>query len=210
MTDDRNGGGVPPGSDPAAPPPLASAPPPTAPHYPPPPHQPPPPYYPPPQKSKTGLWILGLFLAFALGVGGTLLVLYLSDEIVSYRSSSYPAPSHGGSTGIGTSSTRGTSSGTTAPTPAPTTSGGSPPTADTLTGTWGPRCPGAPDDAITFYSDGSAASDGERGTWSLDGPYVNLNNGRETMSLYWEMLGSDSARVRRSGDSRTRVIYRCP
>ncbi|HTU12014.1 MAG TPA: hypothetical protein VMG08_14080 [Allosphingosinicella sp.] len=219
MTDDRNGGNVPPAPIPAAPPPLAAAPPPAAPvaPQPAPPQsqpaapQPQPPYYPPPPKSKTGLWVFFLFVAFAAGAGGAILTLWLTGELWNSRStvqpSSYGSPATGGVTGADTGMTPPAPSPAPAPAPAPT--GGAVPTADTLAGSWGPNCPGSNSDAITFYQDGTAESDGESGSWSLNGNYVTLNNGRQNMTLYWEMVGNDSARVRRSGDSRTETVNRC-
>jgi hypothetical protein len=202
MTDDRNVGGVPPASAPAAPPPLASAPAPAAPLPP----QVAPPYYPPTSNSKTGLWVFLVILAFAVGVGGTILTLWLTGELWN-SSARYTPSSYTSSMPTGTGSAGGT--GYTAPTPPPSTTGGYAPTADVLPGTWGPGCPGSNNQALTLYADGSASSDGENGTWSLNGNYVTLNNGREVMTLYWEMVSNDTARVRRSGDSQTRTVSRC-
>lgn len=202
MTDDRNGGAVPPAPVPAAPPPLASAPPPAAPVQP----QVVAPYYPPVSNSKTGLWVFLIILAFAVGVGGTILTLWLTGDLWN-SSSRYIPSSYSSSTAGGT----GTTGATTYPTPPPppSTTSGYAPTADVLPGTWGPGCPGSTNQALTIYADGTAAMDGENGSWSLNGNYVTLNNGRETMTLYWEMVTNDSARVRRSGDSQTRTISRC-
>ncbi len=218
MTDDRNGGVPPPPTPPpTTPPPLATDPPPAVPS--PPPQAGPqlshtpaaPPVAPPPApapRSRTGLWIFLIILSFAAGVGGTILTLWLTGELWNSDSRSYPS-SYGSSssTGTGTTGTSPNGSGS-----ATVPSGGSfyPPSASTLAGTWGEGCPGSRTDVVTFYPDGSASSDGEDGTWSLNGSYVTLNNGRQNMTLYWEMVGNDSARVRRSGDSRTRTIYRCP
>lgn len=207
MTDQGNNGNIPPPPNPTAPPPLAAASPPVPPAA-----QPAPaPYYPSPARSGPGLWPLFVFLAFALGVGGTILTLWLTGQLWNSQSSSYSSPGSGSasSNGMGASAPMPS---TPAPAPAPTTTpaSGYPPTPDTLTGTWGPGCPGSTDDGITFYDDGTAMSDGENGTWTLDGSYVNLNNGRETLALYWEMVSNDSARVRRSGTSQTRMVYRCP
>jgi hypothetical protein len=85
-----------------------------------------------------------------------------------------------------------------------------PPTEASLQGTWGENCPGSRTGALTFYGDGTAVGDNERGTWSLNGNYVTLTSDRNTMTLYWEMLGNDTARARRSGDSQTRTVNRCP
>jgi hypothetical protein len=92
---------VPPPSEPAAPPPLAAPPPP----------QPAPqpssaPSAPPPAPGGgSGKWILFIILAFAAGVGSTILVLWLTGDLWDSRSSSYAAPNHGstGPTGSGTS-----------------------------------------------------------------------------------------------------------
>ena len=207
MTDNRNGGGVPPASAPAAPPPLASAPPPVAPPQPPAaPLQPQStaPYYPPVSSSKTGLWVFFIILAFAVGVGGTILTLWLTGDLWNSGARYIPS-SYTSSTPTGT----GTTGGTGYATPPPATGGGYAPTADVLPGTWGPACPGSNSQALTIYADGTAAMDGENGTWSLNGNDVTLNNGRENMTLYWEMVTNDTARVRRSGDSQTRTISRC-
>jgi hypothetical protein len=200
MTDDRNGGGVPPPSEPAAPPPLAVAPPPVAPPQPPSAA----PYYPPASNSKTGLWVFFVILAFALGVGGTILTLWLTGDLWS-SGSRYAPGGYGGGT---TSSS--TPYGSSTPTPPPSSGSGYAPTEASLQGTWGENCPGSSSGAITFYGDGTALGDGERGTWSLNGNYVTLTSDRNTMTLYWEMLGNDTARARRSGDSRTRTVNRCP
>ena len=200
MTADRNDAGVPPTPAPSAPPPLAAAPPPVAPVQP----QVAPPYYPPATNSKTGLWVFFIILAFAVGVGGTILTLGLTGEL--WNSGSYRSPSSYSSTS-GSGTTGG--SGFSTPTPPPSTGSGYAPTADVLPGSWGPGCPGSSNQALTLYADGTATMDGETGSWSLSGNYVTLNNGREVMTLYWEMVSNDSARVRRSGSSDTRTINRC-
>lgn len=211
MTDQGNNGNVPPAPGPAAPPPLAPAPPPVQPAY-----QPAPaPYAPPPAKSGPGLWPLFTFLAFATGVGGTILTLWLTGDLWNSSSSSYSSPSYssGSSNGLGSGTPMSSAPvPVPAPAPAPTTTpaSGYPPTPATLPGTWGPGCPGSDNGGLVFYDDGTAMSDGESGTWTLDGNYVNLNNGRETLALHWEMLSNDSARVRRSGTSQTRIVNRCP
>jgi hypothetical protein len=151
------------------------------------------------------------FLAFAAGVGGTILTLWLTGELWNSSSRSQSGP------GYSDAASRGMGSGTpvsSAPTPAPPTAAppattGYPPTPDTLTGTWGPGCPGSSNDVIIFYDDGTAASDGETGTWQIDGNSVTLNNGSETLVLQWEMLSDGRARVRRSGTTQSRVISRC-
>lgn len=203
MTDDRNGGGVPPASQPAAPPPLAATPPPVAPPQP----QTAPPYYPPTSNSKTGLWVFFIILAFAVGVGGTILTLWLTGELWN-SGSRYSPSSYSGST---TSSTTPYGSSSSTPSPPPSAGSGSyAPTEASLAGTWGEGCPASRAGAITFYSDGTALGDGESGTWSLNGSYVTLTSDRNTMTLYWEMLNNDTARARRTGDSQTRTVNRCP
>jgi len=165
------------------------------------------PSYPPPAKSGPGAWPLFTFLAFLVGVGGTVLTLWLTGDLGGSSSSS--SSGSGYSSGSYGSDTNSTLPAYVPSTPSRPTMSASPPSVATLTGTWGPGCPSSRNDAITFYADGTAMSDGESGSWSLDGSYVNLNNGRQNMSLYWEMTGNGSARVRRSGDSRVRTIYRC-
>lgn len=206
MTDNRNGGGVPPASQPAAPPPLAAAPPPVVPP------QPPgaPPYFPPPQNSKTGLWAFFIILAFAVGVGGTILTLWLTGDLWNSRSGYSSPSSFSGSSDSGAGSLGSSPSTSGSPTPPSTSGSGYAPTEASLAGTWGENCPGSRGGAITFYSDGTAVGDDERGTWSLNGNYVTLTSERNTMTLYWEMLNNDTARARRSGDSQTRTVNRCP
>ena len=234
MTDDRNDGSVPPVPGPAAPPPLAEPPPPAAAAPPPAPAAPPPapaaappappvpapyypappapaapaPYYPAPQQARrgAGLWPLFAFLAFLAGVGGTILTLWLTGELWNSRSSSYSNPiySSGGTTNTATDTAM-----APVPPPAPSPAFSAMPTSSTLTGTWGPSCPGSRSEAITFYADGTASGDGESGSWSVSGNYVSLNNGSRTMTVYWEMTGADSARVRQSGESDSRTVYRC-
>jgi hypothetical protein len=174
------------------------------------------PYYPPPAKGGKGLWILLIILAFAAGVGGTILTLWLTGDLWNSRSNYYPSgygsgtgSSPGSSTTTGTTGSTGYTAPAPTPVPAPSVGVSTRPTASTLVGSWGRACPGSGNELITFYADGTASSDGENGTWSLDGSYVNLNNGRQNLSLYWEMLGNDSARVRRSGAAETRMVYRC-
>ena len=210
MTDDRNAGGVPPAPGSAAPPPLAPSPSSVQPAFQP---VPTPAPYSPPAKGGPGLWPLFTFLAFAVGVGGTILTLWLTGELWNSSPGSYSSPGDASVTGNGTGSVTPVPS-TQAPTPAPPAPApattGYPPTPDTLTGTWGPGCPGSNNDVIIFYDDGTAASDGETGTWQIDGNSVTLNNGSETLVLQWEMLSDGRARVRRSGTAQSRVISRCP
>jgi hypothetical protein len=214
VTDERNDGAVPPPSEPA-PPPLAAAPPPVAPPQPAPQPYPAPVYQPPAPGSGTGKWFLFIILAFAAGVGGTILVLWLTGDLWNSRSSAYSSPSFSSSTTTGTTGTTGTSSygGTTPTAPAPPAnsglSGGSAPTPTSLVGTWGPNCPGSNNQAATFYSDGTMQADGDNGTWVLDGYTVTVRGPRETTILRWEMLGNDSAQVTREGGN-SRVVNRCP
>jgi hypothetical protein len=163
------------------------------------------PYYPPASNSKTGLWVFFIILAFAVGVGGTILTLWLTGDLWNSSARYTPSSYSGSTSGSGT-----TGSGFTAPTPPPASGTGYPPTEASLAGTWGESCPGSRSGAITFYSDGTAIADDERGTWSLNGNYVTLTSERNTMTLYWEMLGNDTARARRSGASQTRTVSRCP
>ena len=205
MSDDRNDGSVPPPSAPVAPPPLAATMPPAAPPQPAP--QPAPAYPPPAGGSKTGMWALFIILAFAAGVGSTILVLWLTGDLWNSRSSYYPPSSYGSSSGSGTSS-YGSAPSTSTPT-APSTSGGYPPTEMTIVGTWGESCPGSRTGAITFYSDHTIVGDNGQGSWSLSGNYVTATTGRGTNSLYWEMISDSRARVRRAGSTATRYINRC-
>ena len=206
MSDDRNDGSVPPPSAPAAPPPLAAPPPPVAPAQPAPqpvPQPMPAPGYPPPAAgSKTGMWALFIILAFAAGVGATILTLWLTGDLWNSRSSSYPPASYGSSSGSGTSSF----GSSTAPS---TTGRGYAPTEASIVGTWGERCPGSTTGAITFYSDHTVAGNNETGSWSLSGNYLTATTSRGTNTLYWEQLSETSARVRASGASATRLINRC-
>lgn len=204
MTDDRNSG-VPPAQG-HAPPPLA---PPAAPV--PPPYQPAPAPWQPAARSGPGLWPLFTVLAFLVGAGGTILTLWLTGDLWNSRTSTSSSTVAGSAQGGGLNpATSMTPPPASVPSPGPATTGGTAPTPASLPGSWGPACPGSADEAITFYADGTASSDGESGTWSLDGNYVNLNNGRESLTLYWEMVGSGSARVRRAGDSQSRIVNRCP
>lgn len=154
----------------------------------------------------TGPWLFFVFLAFAVGVGGTILTLWLTGELWNSRSSSYYGPNYGSVSSNGTGSGSAVSP---TPAPPPPAMSSNMPTPATLTGTWGTGCPGSGGDVIIFYDDGTAASDGENGTWQIDGNYVTLNNGSENLVLYWEMIGDGRARVRRSGASETRVLSRC-
>ena len=212
MGDERNDGGVPPTPEPAAPPPLAAAPPPVAPPQPAPQPAPAPAYPLSAGGSKTGMWALFIILAFAAGVGSTILVLWLTGEL--WNSSSYysPPPSYGSSSGSGTNSYGSSSSTTGSSTSTSTSTSGSgvAPTEMSIVGTWGENCPGSRSGAITFYSDHTAVDDERRGSWSLSGNYLTLTNENETTTLYWEMVNSDMARARRSGASEMRTISRCP
>lgn len=97
-----------------------------------------------------------------------------------------------------------------APAYVPPTTTRTPLTTSSVTGNWSPNCSGNPNDMLRLYADGSAMMEGEGGTWSLDGNYVNLVSHRgQRLSVYWESTGYSSARVRRSGTSQTRTIYRC-
>lgn len=204
MTDDRNDGSVPPPAGTAVPPPLPAAPPPVAPPQP---LQPVPlpvamPGYPPPVGGgKTGMWVLFIILAFAAGVGGTILTLWLTGDLWNSRSSYYPPSSYGS----GTSSY---GSSTSTPT-APSASGGYAPTEVTIVGTWGENCPASRNGAITIYSDHTLVGDNGQGSWSLSGNYLTATTDRGTNSLYWEMISASQARVRRSGSSSSRLISRC-
>jgi hypothetical protein len=211
MSDDRNAGGVPPAPEPAAPPPLAAVPPPVVPPQPVPqpvPQPYPAPAYPPAAGgSKTGMWVFFLILAFAAGVGATILTLWLTGDLWNSRSSYYPPSSYGSSSGSGTSSF---GSSPSTGTPAAPSTGGYAPTEMTIVGTWGEGCPASRAGAITFYSDHTIVGDNGQGSWSLTGYYVTATTDRGTNSLYWEMISGSQARVRRAGSSSSRLISRCP
>jgi hypothetical protein len=165
------------------------------------------PYYPPASNSKTGLWVFFVILAFAVGVGGTILTLWLTGDLWNSSARYTPSSYNGSTSGSGATG----ESGFSTPTPPPSTSGaGYAPTEASLQGTWGPGCPNSQAEALTFYSDGTASTDNERGSWSLNGNYVTLISESNTMTLYWEMVSNDTARVRRTGDSQTRTVSRCP
>src|SRR5207237_7662735 len=168
MSDDRNDGSVPQPRVPVAPPPLAAGPPPVAPAQPAPEPYTAPAYPRPAGGNKTGRWVLFIILAFAAGVGGTILVLWLTGDLWNSRSSYYPPSSYGSSSGSGTSSY---GSSTTTPT-APSTSGSYAPTEMTIVGTWGENCPASRRGAITFYSDHTIAGDNGQRSWSLSGNYL--------------------------------------
>ena len=204
MSDDRNDGSAPPVPEPVAPPPLAAAPPPVAPPQPAPQPQPAPAYPPPAGGDKTGMWVLFIILAFAAGVGGTILTLWLTGDLWNSRSSYYPPSSYGSGT-----SSYGSAPSTNTPT-APSTSGGYAPTEATIVGTWGENCPASRGGAITFYSDHTIVGDNGQGSWSLSGNYLTATTARGTNSLYWEMVSASQARVRRAGSSSSRLISRCP
>lgn len=210
MTDDRNDGGVPPPPEPAAPPPLAAAPPTVTPPQPAPQPVPQPypaqAYLPPAAGSKTGMWVLFIILAFAAGVGGTILVLWMTGDLWNSRSSYSPSSTY--SSGSGSfGSTPSTSSSLTPPS---TSGGGNAPTEASIVGTWGENCPGSRNGTMTFYSDHMAEGDGQRGSWSLNGNYVTLTNEHETNTLYWEMVNNDTARARRASGGDMRTVNRCP
>jgi len=78
-----------------------------------------------------------------------------------------------------------------------------------IVGTWGERCPASRVGAITFYNDHTVVGDNGQGNWSLSGNYLTATTDRGTNTLYWEMVSESQARVRRSGSSSTRTIYRC-
>ena len=151
------------------------------------------------------MWVLFIILAFAAGVGGTILVLWLTGDLWNSRSSYFPPSGYGSTSGSGTSSY---GSSTNTPT-APSTSGGYAPTEMTIVGTWGENCPASRRGAITFYSDHTIVGDNGQGSWSLSGNYVTATTDRGTNSLYWEMMSSSQARVRPSGRSSSRLISRC-
>jgi hypothetical protein len=157
------------------------------------------------------MWMAFVILAFAAGVGGTMLTLWLTGDLWNSRSS-YSPPSYGGSMN-GATGTTGTNAygGTTPAAPQPVPSGsyeGSAATPMSLQGTWGPNCPGSTNQAATFYADGTMQADGETGSWTLDGYNLTVRTPRETMDYRWEMLGNDSARVTR-GSGNPRVVNRC-
>lgn len=196
MSDDRNDGTVPPAPE-SAPPPLAAAPPPVSPPQPAPAAAPP---QHPAATSRTGLWAMMTVIAFGAGVGLTLLVLWLNGSIGESRRGSADAPA---------STYNANPFGGTGATPSPPApSYGNVPTAASLQGTWGPRCPGSRDDAATFYADGTMEADGETGSWTLSGNDLTVTTPRQTMTLRWEMLGNNSANVTRSGGN-SRVVNRC-
>ena len=172
------------------------------------------PVYPPPAPGGgTGKWFLLIILAFAAGVGGTILVLWLTGDLWNSHPSAYPPPNYGSSSGTtGTTGTTGTSPYGTSSPQTPTNirpSEGAPPTVASLQGTWGPNCPASATQAATFYGDGTMQADGESGTWSLDGYNLTMRTSRGTDNYRWEMLGNDSAQVTR-GTGTPRVVNRCP
>lgn len=174
------------------------------------------PYYPPPTKSGAGAWPLFAFLAFLVGVGGTVLTLWLTGDLWGSKSSSSSGSSYSSGSSVGSSSgSYGSDANSTMPAyvpsrPPPTTTSGYAPTSSTLVGSWAENCAGSTNDRVSFYGDGSVMMEGEMGTYSVNGNYVTLTSGRgQTMVLYWEMSGSNFARARRSGESQFRSISRC-
>jgi hypothetical protein len=147
-------------------------------------------------------------LAFAAGVGVTLLFLWLNGPIGRSRE---PAEKNSSVSNTSGSSEVGVNIATPAiaPVPAPSPAQtGSAPTPASLEGTWGPECPGSRNESATFYGDGTMEADGDTGSWSLNGYEVTLNGERDTTVVRWEMLGSDSARVSRPGGA-SRIVNRC-
>lgn len=204
MSDDRNDGSVPPPSAPAAPPPLAGSPPPQPAPQPVPQANPAAAYPPPAGGSNTGKWALFIILAFAAGVGLTILTLWLTGDLWNSRSGYSPPSSYGSGSGTSSYGSPDTNTSTFA-----STSGGYAPTEASIVGTWGEGCPGSRAGAITFYSDHTVVGDNGQGSWSLSGNYLTANTDRGTNTLYWEMVSGSQARVRRSGSTATRFISRC-
>ena len=207
MTDGRNDGTVPPATGSSAPPPIAAAPPPVLPPQPAPQVYPGAAYPAPAGGSRTGMWVLFIILAFAAGVGLTILTLWLTGDLWNSRSSYYSPSSYGSNSGSGTSTYGGSLDSNT--TTSTSTYGSSAPTEMNIVGTWGEYCPSSRSGAITFYSDHTMVGDNGQGTWSLSGNYLTATTDRGSNALYWEMVGNNQARVRRSGSSSTRLIGRC-
>ena len=146
-------------------------------------------------------------LGFAAGVGVTLLFLWLNGPIGASRA---PAPKETAATNVSGSAGANLNAATVAPavpTPPPARTGTAP-TPASLEGSWGPECPGSPNESATFYPDGTMEADGDTGSWSLNGYEVTLSGERDTTVLRWEMLDSDSARVSRPGGA-SRIVNRC-
>jgi hypothetical protein len=151
------------------------------------------------------------------------LVLWLTGDLWNSQSNSYAgssyssSPSSGGTSPYGSGTTTGptgtTGTGGMGPgggSPPVSAAPGSAPTEESLLGSWGPECPGSRGDAVTFNADHTAIGTGEGGSWSLSGSTVTVTTSRQTLNLNWEMLDASTARVTRSGDSRARLIFRCP
>ena len=202
MSDEGRGTDMPPGPLPV--PPLASAPPPVARTPAPPQFRPPPPAT---AQNRKSFWMAMVGLAFAAGVGVTLLFLWLNGPIGASRepaSKRSPAGNAAASSGLNANTS---TVAPQVPSPPPVRTGTAP-SAAVLEGTWGPECPGSTNESATFYGDGTMEAEGDTGSWSLNGYEVTLDGERETMILRWEMLGNDSARVSRDGGA-PRIVNRC-
>lgn len=153
------------------------------------------------------LWMTMFGVGFATGAGVTLLFLWFTGPIGSWR-----APAARGSV-TNASGTAGTSFNVNTPVPSqvpepPPALTGTAPSAALLEGTWGADCPGSRSGAVTFHDDGTMETDGQTGSWSLNGYEMSLGGARDTTMVRWEMLGNDSARVSRPGGA-SRVVNRC-
>lgn len=84
------------------------------------------------------------------------------------------------------------------------------PSAAWLAGTWGPRCPGARQRAVTFSADGRYSAEDGAGTWSLSGDVVTVTvNGRSRVTR-WERVVDDGAWKTEVATGEVRYVRRCP
>jgi hypothetical protein len=84
------------------------------------------------------------------------------------------------------------------------------PTAAWLAGTWGPRCPGSRQDAVTFESGGRFAGADGAGTWSLAGDVVTVTVNGRNHATRWEHVARDGAWVAQTATHEVRYVRRCP
>jgi len=145
-----------------------------------------------------------LIIAGVLGVALLILaILYFTGKLDGSR--------RNGGSAEGTSGSYGGSTGSSGYGSSQPSTGRQTTTMYTLAGTWGPGCPGARANAITFSSSGTYTAGAGSGSYTLSGNLVTLfrAGGGGSFPMRWELVSESMARVTNINSGTADTVYRC-